>query len=1065
MGQGHDGNFKDVVIQIKRNTSAAWGFANPVLAQGEAGYELDLRGLKFGDGVNPWSSLPYFGGGGGGTGTVTSVNATISGALGVSGGPITTAGTLNFAWQGNSSQYVLGDGSLASIISISAGPEIDISSSVVSFKGGQRYNVLDYGLIGDGSTDNRNALNALLNTTAPSGSVIYFPKGKYNFNSTISTNNRWFSFISDLSEIHVTFDGELFNIQSSNTSDTSRNWTIENLLFTGNSNGANQLGFLFFTDWASFVFSNCVFRNFGNSLNSSGITIAKSGSPAFRTAGIISNCRFYDNYICIDLALRAEYVIITGCDIVNNTYGIRSNSGNMSITNNNINVNTYGIFCFSGPNNSHSIISNNQINHNTGYALHLENCPLGFTLASNHIYDGNIDIINSNGVSFIGGIQDANIYTITNSVVVFQNVEFVGTLGTQVITGGNPVYNNCYKQTGEGAQNPNTFISNRTALTTSVGYLTGLQFVDGNQALNKVMSSDASGNVSWQLLPSLSGYVPYTGANQTVDLNTQNLIAGSGLFGGIANTGMKSLRAGTSSFVDIGSNGTGGFAGFWVNQTSPSSANFSFLSDGNTGNYFNVPSSNGAQAFRFGNTIQMVTMQGPQTSGVANNFLLSSISNTGMSAGQDISGVKFNMPNNQWLTGGITIARGFAINSGTWSSVGTSVMDDGYGFWVSAPSTSGPLSITRLWAAGFNGRVDISGSMRIVDGTQANGYVLTSDANGNTSWQASAGGSSSLTSTQIAFGSSSNLMTSNPSLTFNPALIGNMPLMVDNVRIGTDAIGCAIDLTGFSLATIKHGFNSIMSNTSSQFLRLIVNSVKSAEFGTSYASIGTSGNMLWDESNLLLYVGGNTGAFTNTKLQIYDNINNFSQSNYQNLNSGTSASSDSVWTADTGTNTTNYLNAGINSSTYSDVTFTIGTFLDAYLYANGGNLLLGSQSSKDIVFFTGGTLLANEIARFKNGSGLKLSGSFQVPYTAQTSTYAILATDYTINCTSGTFTTTLPTAIGITGRVYNIKNSGTGVITIATTSAQTIDGSTTAVLSVQYTSLNVQSNGANWIIL
>ena len=81
-------------------------------------------------------------------------------------------------------------------------------------------------------------------------------------------------------------------------------------------------------------------------------------------------------------------------------------------------------------------------------------------------------------------------------------------------------------------------------------------------------------------------------------------------------------------------------------------------------------------------------------------------------------------------------------------------------------------------------------------------------------------------------------------------------------------------------------------------------------------------------------------------------------------------------------------------------------------------------------------------------------------------TYAVLATDYTVNCTSGTFTVTLPTAVGADGQIYNIKNSGTGVITLATTSAQTIDGNATATLTLtQYENLQVQSNGANWIIL
>lgn len=57
----------------------------------------------------------------GGSGTVTSVGVSISGALGVTGSPVTTAGTLAFAWQGSSSQYVAGDGSLVTFPTIPSG--------------------------------------------------------------------------------------------------------------------------------------------------------------------------------------------------------------------------------------------------------------------------------------------------------------------------------------------------------------------------------------------------------------------------------------------------------------------------------------------------------------------------------------------------------------------------------------------------------------------------------------------------------------------------------------------------------------------------------------------------------------------------------------------------------------------------------------------------------------------------------------------------------------------------------------------------------------------------------
>ena len=97
----------------------------------------------------------------------------------------------------------------------------------------------------------------------------------------------------------------------------------------------------------------------------------------------------------------------------------------------------------------------------------------------------------------------------------------------------------------------------------------------------------------------------------------------------------------------------------------------------------------------------------------------------------------------------------------------------------------------------------------------------------------------------------------------------------------------------------------------------------------------------------------------------------------------------------------------------------------------------------------------------------KEASDFQLTtYAAVTGTYTVLSTDYAINCTSGTFTVTLLTAVGRSSQIFNIKNSGTGVITIATTSAQTIDGQASGTITLnQYEAITVQSNGANWLIL
>lgn len=87
-------------------------------------------------------------------------------------------------------------------------------------------------------------------------------------------------------------------------------------------------------------------------------------------------------------------------------------------------------------------------------------------------------------------------------------------------------------------------------------------------------------------------------------------------------------------------------------------------------------------------------------------------------------------------------------------------------------------------------------------------------------------------------------------------------------------------------------------------------------------------------------------------------------------------------------------------------------------------------------------------------------------YASKAADYTLTIDDYVVECTTGTFTITLPTAVGVTGQIYYIKSTSTGVITIATTSNQTIDGMASGTpLLDQYDCITLQSNGANWIIL
>jgi hypothetical protein len=49
-------------MQQRRGTAAQWAAANPILTDGEIGFEKDTEEFKIGDGVSPWADLNYIGG-------------------------------------------------------------------------------------------------------------------------------------------------------------------------------------------------------------------------------------------------------------------------------------------------------------------------------------------------------------------------------------------------------------------------------------------------------------------------------------------------------------------------------------------------------------------------------------------------------------------------------------------------------------------------------------------------------------------------------------------------------------------------------------------------------------------------------------------------------------------------------------------------------------------------------------------------------------------------------------------------------------------------------------------
>ncbi len=83
-------------------------------------------------------------------------------------------------------------------------------------------------------------------------------------------------------------------------------------------------------------------------------------------------------------------------------------------------------------------------------------------------------------------------------------------------------------------------------------------------------------------------------------------------------------------------------------------------------------------------------------------------------------------------------------------------------------------------------------------------------------------------------------------------------------------------------------------------------------------------------------------------------------------------------------------------------------------------------------------------------------------YTATTDDDVIL-----VDATSGSVTITLPSAVGISGEVYHVKkiDSTNNTVIIESEGSSTIDGETSEFIMVQWTSLQIVSNGTNWFIV
>lgn len=49
------------IFQLRRGSSQEWESINPILREGEPGFDTTVQKQKIGDGITPWKDLPFQG--------------------------------------------------------------------------------------------------------------------------------------------------------------------------------------------------------------------------------------------------------------------------------------------------------------------------------------------------------------------------------------------------------------------------------------------------------------------------------------------------------------------------------------------------------------------------------------------------------------------------------------------------------------------------------------------------------------------------------------------------------------------------------------------------------------------------------------------------------------------------------------------------------------------------------------------------------------------------------------------------------------------------------------------
>jgi hypothetical protein len=402
-----------------------------------------------------------------------------------------------------------------------------------------------------------------------------------------------------------------------------------------------------------------------------------------------------------------------------------------------------------------------------------------------------------------------------------------------------------------------------------------------------------------------------------------------------------------------------------------------------------------------------ITLAQAAASGGTPNFMSVTTGNqTGVDASSEIVDVNFNLSHTiQHNTGALALQRAFLVQAPTYSFIGASTITEATTVAITgAPIQGANCTITNAWALHVTGATKITGKLTVTGGIDPT-YLELAGAN---------------TDTYLNLTDGQNV----------PISAANQGRMRYNTALQTFQFsengGAWTDLTGVGPGTVNR--LSKFSTTTT------IGDSSISDTGTSVTqtqTVATSGS---PNAWLLTAAAHTTLAAGAECIDVYYNLNR----------------------------TVQFAAGAI--ATQRAVVFTAPTyaFVGASTVTSAATVAIAGAPVQGL-----NATLTNAYALWIQSGTTNIGGGLMVKQVTKLADYPATVADNTILCdptAGGTFTVTLPSAVGIAGQMFTVKHIGTANNVIVSTAGGTIDGDASTTL-VAKNSLTVISDGANYFII